>query len=221
VREAAARSASQNNLKQIGLAMHNYASDNAGQRFPPAASRDKNGRLLLSWRVLLLPYLDQSELFKEFHLDEPWDSPHNLTLLPRMPKVYTTRAERRVPNPAGTTVYQVFVGPDTPFEIAMGPKLPTDFKGTISGTILVVEGGEAVPWTKPQDIDYDPNKPLPKLGGVYTGPGRFRLLPSSRLEGTYVGMADGSARFVDASMPEHAWRWAISRSIQEPQPREW
>jgi hypothetical protein len=222
VREAAARSQSRNNLKQISLGMMLYAEDNDG-RIPPAASRDEDGRPLLSWRVLLLPYLDLEErkLYNEFHLDEPWDSPHNLKLLPRIPHLYQTPHNSDVTTPPGTTFYQVFIGPDTPFEIAAGPRFPLDFNGKTSGTIVVVEAGEAVPWTKPQDIEYDPNKPLPTLGGVFSGPGRFRVLPSDRRQGAHVAMADGSTRFVEASMPEHAWRWAISRTTTEPQPREW
>src|SRR5579872_2102693 len=152
--------------------MNNYAANN-GNRLLPAASRDKDGHPLLSWRVLLLPYLEEGELYKQFHLDEPWDSEHNLALLPRMPRTYATTAEPTVGKPPFTTFYQVLTGPDTPFEITAGPRFPEDFGGKTSGTILVVESFEAVPWTKPQDIEYDPNKPLPKLGGVFTGPGRF------------------------------------------------
>lgn len=213
---------SQNNLKQIAFTMNTYASNNSDQRLPPNALRDKDGRLLLSWRVLLLPYLEQGQdLYREFHLDEPWDSPHNLTLLPKMPKVYEVAADSGVANPPGTTFYQVFTGPGTAFESAAGPRMPDDFPKGLSSTVLVVEAGEAVPWTKPQDIEYDPQGPLPKLGGLFTGPGRFRILPSSRHKGTTVVMVDCSARFVEASLPEHAWRWAISRNTDEPMPREW
>jgi hypothetical protein len=198
--------------------MHNYAANHDG-RLPPAASRDPEGRPLLSWRVLLLPYVEEEALYKEFHLDEPWDSPHNLALLPKMPRLY--KAPDGTGNAPDTTFYQVLTGPDTPFGIAAGPRLREDFPKDLSGTILVAEAGEAVPWTKPQDIEYDPDKPLPKLGGVFTGPGQFRLLPSDRRKGAHVLLADGSARFVDASTPEPAWRWAISRTTTQPMPSEW
>src|SRR5882672_4340583 len=68
-----------NDLKQLALAMHNYHS--AYGQLPPAAVRDKNGKLLLSWRVLILPYIEQDNLFKEFKLEEPWDSDHNKKLI--------------------------------------------------------------------------------------------------------------------------------------------
>jgi prepilin-type processing-associated H-X9-DG protein len=211
---------SQNNLHQIGIAMHNYAANHDG-RLPPAASRDPEGRPLLSWRVLLLPYIEDGEQYEQFHLDEPWDSPHNLALLPKMPRTYKAPADAFPGNVPYTTFYQAFTGPDTAFELSTGPRLLDDFPKSTSVTILVVEASEAVPWTKPQDIEYDPDKPLPKLGGVFTGPGRFRLLPSSRRKGANVLMADGSARFVDASTPELAWRWAISRTTRQPMPSEW
>src|SRR6185295_2767398 len=78
--------AAMNNLKIIGLAMHNYHDTN--QRFPAAAIYDKQGKPLLSWRVAILPYLNQKQLYESFHLDEPWDSEHNRKLIPRMPAEY-------------------------------------------------------------------------------------------------------------------------------------
>ena len=84
--ENAARSQCINNLKQIGLAMHNYHAMH--KTFPPAYTVDKAGKPLLSWRVLILPYLEQDALYKEFHLDEPWDSEHNRALIDRMPATY-------------------------------------------------------------------------------------------------------------------------------------
>jgi prepilin-type processing-associated H-X9-DG protein len=85
----------------------------------------------------------------------------------------------------------------------------------------VAEAGEAVPWTKPQDMEYEPDKALPKLGDLYKGPGRFRVLPSDRRRGVNVVFVDGSSRFINASVPEHAWRWAISRTTSQEMPREW
>ncbi|HTU19628.1 MAG TPA: DUF1559 domain-containing protein [Gemmataceae bacterium] len=89
-REPTARSQSHNNLKQMILAMYNYQDTVMEHSLPPAALVDRQGRPLLSWRVLILPFLEQQNLYNEFHLDEPWDSPHNLRQLPRMPKVYSS-----------------------------------------------------------------------------------------------------------------------------------
>ena len=89
VRDSAAQSQCTNNEKHIALAIHNYISSTRPKAmFPPAYTTSKDGKPLLSWRVLILPYLEQEALYKQFHLDEPWDSPHNRTLIARMPTVY-------------------------------------------------------------------------------------------------------------------------------------
>jgi hypothetical protein len=85
-REAARRMSSSNNLKQIAVAMHNF--HDAHGHFPPSATFDEDGKPLLSWRVHLLPYLGEQALYREFKLDEPWDSKHNIKLIDRMPMVF-------------------------------------------------------------------------------------------------------------------------------------
>src|SRR4051794_3490674 len=99
--------------------MHNY-NDQHGA-LPPATVRGPDGKPLLSWRVLLLPYIEQDALFKRFRLDEPWDSPHNKALLEPMPRIYEPFRESKVP--PGHTYFRVFVGRGTPFEDAKGKKL--------------------------------------------------------------------------------------------------
>ena len=81
-----------NNLKFMGLAMHNFTAMNGG-RFPAAAIR-KGDKALLSWRVAILPFLEQFALYERFHLDEAWDSPHNASLLKEMPRVYAPVAHK-------------------------------------------------------------------------------------------------------------------------------
>ena len=89
-REAARRTQDKNSLKQIGLALHNY--HDTFNAFPARANYDESGNSLLSWRVHLLPYLEQNELYEQFHLHEPWDSEHNLTLVQMMPEVYQSKS---------------------------------------------------------------------------------------------------------------------------------
>src|SRR5262249_40256468 len=105
LKEGAVRAQSANNLKQIGLALHNY-HDTMGN-FPPAAIVDEQGNRLLSWRVAILPYIEQVELYKQFKLDEPWDSDHNKKLIAKMPKTYALPNKMSKP---GETHYRVFVG---------------------------------------------------------------------------------------------------------------
>ena len=158
VRDAAARTTSQNNLKQMALAMLNY--HNLHGSFPPAAICDKAGKPLLSWRVAVLPFVEQDVLYKQFKLDEPWNSPANKKLIPLMPKLY---ADPRTLKPRpGETYYKVFTGKDAMFDIAKGRKISTITDG-LSNTLMVVAGGDPVVWTKPDDIAFDPAQPLPKL----------------------------------------------------------
>src|SRR5262249_14651333 len=141
-------------------AMHKYHDDN--NRFPPAATTDGAGKPLLSWRVTLLPYLGEKELYGQFHQDEPWDSANNRKLLPKMPKVYAS-----VGNPPKTehgTFFQVFVGEGSLFEAGQEIGIGDVTDGTVS-TLAVIAAAEAVPWTKPADLAYSADKPLPSLVG--------------------------------------------------------
>lgn len=191
-REAANRQVSANNMKQIALAMHNYAAAN-GNRFPPAAIRSKDGKPLLSWRVAILPYIDQDHLYRQFRLDEPWDSEHNKKLLMVLPRPYVPHNVEPQP---GMTFIQVFTGKDTPFEKPDGQALAGITDGC-SNTLLFVEASKAVPWTKPEDLAYDASKPLPKLGAEY--PNVFM-----------AALCDGSVRMISSTVAEKLLRALIT-----------
>jgi hypothetical protein len=163
-REAARRNSSINNLKQIMLAMLNF--HDAKKKFPTAAITDKDGKPLLSWRVQILPYIEEGELYKEFHLDEPWDSEHNKKLIPRMPRVYLNPSRNYLGD--GTTTYLLPTGEGTLFkDVTKGIVMREITDGT-SNTIAVLEVAEraAVPWTKPDDLKIDANDPLAGLRGA-------------------------------------------------------
>jgi RNA polymerase sigma factor (sigma-70 family) len=192
VKEAANRAISQNNLKQIALAFHNYHDTN--QHFPAGAIYSKEGKPLLSWRVAILPFLDQAALYKAFKLDEPWDSEHNKKLLAQMPKVYELPGKKTADK--HVTFYRVFAGKDTLFDGEEGKSLAKIRDGT-SNTILALEAADPVVWTKPEELAYADNAALPKLGGYFTG-------------GFNVAMCDGSVRFVSQSVDEKALRLFIT-----------
>jgi hypothetical protein len=195
MRRAAQRVHSQNNLKQLGLAMHNYLSTT--NTFPANAIYDKDGKALLSWRVMLLPYLEGEDLYKQFKLDEAWDSPHNKKLLAKMPAVYKSPAGK-AKHPYGT-FYQGFHGAGAIFDGKRGIGIADITDGT-SNTIMFAEAANDVPWTKPEDLPFKPGKPLPKLGGIFPG------------DGFNATFADGSVRFFRSTVKESSLEKMITRN---------
>jgi hypothetical protein len=160
----AARAEFSKHLRQLALAAISYA-DRHETRLPAVANFGKEGKPLLSWRVHLLPYLGEEKLYKEFHLDEPWDSEHNKKLIEKMPEVY--RGTSRKLNEAGKTVYLAPVGKNVAFTGGpTGRRFPTEFSDGTANTILLVQADEAhaVVWTKPDDLAVDPAKPHEGLG---------------------------------------------------------
>ena len=159
VREAAQRTSSINNLKQIALAMHNYNSTFGA--FPAAAICDKKtGKPLLSWRVAILQYIEEEALYKQFKMDEPWDSEHNLKLAKNMPKIYFHPKANKPGD--DKTHYRLFYGKGAAFELNKPSGLAQITDGS-SNTLMVVEAEESVVWTNPNDLAFDPAKALPKM----------------------------------------------------------
>jgi len=156
------RKSTTNNLRCIGLAFHNYHDVNS---VLPSNLKTKDGKIGLSWRVAILPYIEEDELYKQFKLNEPWDSDHNSKLIDKMPKWYAPirgKAEK------GQTFYQMFAGKQTMLDPDGGPVRLADITDGLSNTLMVAEAGRAVPWTQPDDIPYDGEKP-PRLGGMFGG----------------------------------------------------
>jgi prepilin-type processing-associated H-X9-DG protein len=160
-REAARRVGCSHNLRTMALGMLAHES---AQQILPAAITDADGKPLLSWRVAILPYIEEKGLYEQFHLDEPWDSEHNRTLIAKMPAVYNCPSGQR---DDGRTRYMLLDGTGACFE---KPRQQT--RGRISGvkfgdlrqapdqTILIVEApsDRAVEWTKPEDLTVSPDE---------------------------------------------------------------
>jgi uncharacterized protein (TIGR03067 family) len=194
---------SSNNLKQVGLAIMNF--DSANGALPARVLYDKADKPGLSWRVSILPYLEEDALYNQFKLDEPWDSPNNKPLIAKIPKVYSKPGGDAS---KGETFIKVFHGPTgifsnnqisgmiktnrTTWSVA---SLTSSPRGT-SNIIFCAEAGDPVIWTKPDDFEYDPKKPLPNLKGIYDG-------------GFHALMGDGRVVFIPIDFKQSALRASI------------
>jgi hypothetical protein len=213
VQDAGAREKSKNNLKQIGSAMDGYDGSFAHLPAANAPYKDRTGKQQkeypVSWRVLLLPFIEYEFLYSKYRFDEPWDGPNNSLLLKQMPKAYRHPAANA---PEGYTHYRVFASrPGSEPSAVFIDGLPTpkwsDTRGNRSNTILVVEAEEAVPWTKPEVLDFDRSQPLPKLGGQFK-------------RGYNVVLADGSTRFLQNNVPEDKLRAWITGTGRQAVPND-
>jgi len=207
IQEAANRARATNNLRQIGIALH--AHNDAFGKLPTATIYSADGtKPLYSWRVALLPFLEQEALYNALKRDEPWDSEHNKKVLKdvKMPGVFALPG---VPAKEGHTFLQVFTGPDTTFD---GKKQMT-IQGIADGssnTIAVVEAAESVHWAAPgDDIPYSAKvSPLKQLGNHYG-------------KGTLAVLFDGSFRTISPKMTEKTIRAAITPNGGEILGSDW
>ncbi|HEX3146959.1 MAG TPA: DUF1559 domain-containing protein [Gemmataceae bacterium] len=187
-----------NDLKQMILALHNYHDTNGKAE---AAVVDGDGKPLLSWRVHMLPYIEQDNLYKQFKLNEPWDSENNKKLIPMMPKMYEIAGHPAKP---GETHYRTFVGAkavwafDRPFTLAQV------VDGT-SNTVVFVQAAEATIWTKPDELIAD---------------GKLAIKPRILFRDgrTLVGMCDGSVQVVSDKHAENIWAMLIDPADGLPIP---
>ena len=195
--EAYHRSECKNNLKNLGLALHNY--HDMYQTFPPAIVRDKSGRPHLSWRTLLFPFVEQSAWFGKYKLDEPWDSPHNKTLLPGNVELFRCPSNRTgIGKP--TTNYVAVIGPNTAWRSDGTVVSARDFTDGMSNTILLVETKEAgIHIFEPRDLSLD------QMTLTINSPVGHGLSSDLRLNteslGVHVLMADGTVRWLPNDVP--------------------
>jgi len=166
-------------LAELSQAMMNH--ELATGVLLPVLSPTPGPNRLLSWRVHLLPYLQEQDLYRAFHLDEPWDSEHNQTLMGRMPEVYATAGGQA----DGTTSVMVFKGAGAPF--AGGGSRLDEFRDDRYKTMVIVQAGpdKAVPWTKPEDLTFSTSSPRDALGDISAegflavfADGHVQLLPA-------------------------------------------
>lgn len=196
-RTPAKRSICSNNLRQIGIALQNY-HDTYGS-FPPAYIADTNGKPMHSWRVLILPFLEQENLYKQYRFDEPWDGPNNSLLAKMYPEMphYRCPSDPDTDPPSGTTSYLAVVGPETVWPGAKAVSL-AKIKDGSSNTLLVVEShNTGIHWMEPRDL-HTTQMPLsicPTQGqGICS-------LHGPKPELAQVVLADGSVRALTDDTP--------------------
>lgn len=189
------RAASANNLKQLAVAMQMY--HDKYKRLPPSVLYGPDGKTPYSWRIALLEFLEQSEAhYRQYRFDEPWDGPNNRRLAENrwLASLFQCPSEAASCNAS----YFALAGPGTVFEKKMGISLAEVRDGT-SNTIMIVEAKRNIPWSKPEDIPYDPKKPIPELGGLFD-------------EGFHVAFCDGTVRLLPKNMDVDILRALISRN---------
>jgi len=220
-RSSAQKAQSANNMRQIAIAMHSW--HDLYKTLPPPViyGKDGKGKVPHSWRVALLPFLDQTELYNAYQFDEPWDSEANKKVLAKMPAVFrhptdkqdSTSSAYYVLTPARLLDTKVLPGggiesPVGGLPTAFSRKIGTGFAEIIDGTsntLMTVEAKREIPWTKPEDILFDPEKDPPALGGFFK-------------DGFTVGMCDGATRFLSPKFEPKTLKLLITPQDGQPLP---
>jgi hypothetical protein len=211
-----------NNLKQIGVALHEYHEVYGS--FPPAYIADEDGKPMHSWRVLLLPYLDCGYLYKMYDFDEPWDGPNNSKLLSKMPPVYACPSNRN--GRRETTSYVAIVGPNTAWTgftkskfrdgFSKGRRF-SDFTDGLSYTIVVVESNSSrVPWMAPRDLKFEESltvltTPTPKSRGGMEG--RTPRMSTNRPDVTFSSVTGRSLSLRKATIKTSGRNYSPSTMV--------
>ncbi|QEG43849.1 DUF1559 domain-containing protein [Roseimaritima ulvae] len=198
-REAARRMACSNNMKQIGLAMHNY--HDAYGSFPPAYTVDESGQRLHSWRTLILPFMEQQALHESIDFSKPWDDPANQMAANTMIPAYACPSSAIDPT---MTSYVAVVDPSAVMSGTDGIKIRAILDGT-SNTIMVTEvaSEDAVPWMSPNDISMPAFVNMAASGrGNHPGGGN-------------VLFCDGSVQFMTENTDANVRSSLVTRDAQD------
>jgi hypothetical protein len=202
------------NLKTIALALHQYHEEHG--RFPPPYFADKDGTPMHSWRVILLPALDEAELHKKYDFSEPWNGPNNSKLADRMPQVFGCPEQKVMDGRRYTTLttdYMALVGPRAAFKPSTSRKL-ADFTDDNRSTIMVVEVvGSDVNWMEPRDLKV--------TNGAFTIKGSPHTKDTgiwSKSVGVYAAFVAGNVRLIPSNTSSDALKALTTIDGNEPNP---
>ena len=150
---ASKRAMSMNNARQLILAMHNYESANG--HFPPAYVADEDGKPMYSWRVLILPYLDEGKVYEQYDFDEPWDGPNNSKLVDQLE--YRTFFDPAIKDSdmECLTPYKLVTGPKTVFDADKTVGFAAIKAGSSNTIGLVEDSANPINWMSPVDLTVD------------------------------------------------------------------
>lgn len=217
---------SSQHLKAIGAAIHRF--HDPWNRYPPAVLIGPDGKPWHSWRVLILPYLKEKDLYKNlyesYRFDEPWDGPNNKNLIAEMPEefhdpVHGAKSEK------GYTSYVAVVGPDAGFVKAkfsgkaesLGYALQEgrafrDFLDGASKTVMIgsVSPDLEIPWTKPEDFEL--GEQIPSIGGER---GFAALYEAKAGRAGVFLFADGSVTTIRTDIETQHWRNLLQRNDRQ------
>jgi prepilin-type processing-associated H-X9-DG protein len=197
VREAAGRAKDGNNLKQMALGALNQESSNGGIQVPYAYENRTTPNTNLSFRVGLLPFIEQGQLYNQFDLTKAWNNSRNLSASGTVVPTYISPFDQD--QNSLVTPYRAFVGGGAMFNEDGSMVHMSDIKDGTGNTIMFFHSAEEVPWAKPQEIPYGPGLPLPQVG------------TARMATGTNVAMADGSVKFLRKDISERTLRALITR----------
>ena len=209
-REAARRSQCSNNLKQLALAMHNY--HDTYKVFPAAILTDEGGEPMRSWRVAILPFVEQQGLYSQYDFDVPWDDPGNQFLAGIPVSIYRCPSD---PPSSGAsslceTNYVMVVGKGTIGGEPNESVAFSDITDGMSNTIMMIEvGGSGINWMEPRDIT------LEEAITYITNPAASPFT-QSHPGGVNVALADGSVRFISSGIDPGMLRALLTRNGGEP-----
>ncbi|MDO5553178.1 MAG: DUF1559 domain-containing protein [Planctomycetia bacterium] len=206
------------NLHQIALGMNQYAE--AYNTLPPAWTVDENGKPMHSWRVLILPYVGENELYEKIRLDEPWDSDYNKQFHSTVPFVLTTphgtfrEMGEQIAN--GVTYYSVVTGPETLFPPGQTVSL-SDVKDGVSNTMLIVERRQSVPWMAPDnELTLDEVLVREQVEDPVTTTFVYPALSQMHEHCALVCMLDGSTRLINHDIGSNVLKSLLLRSDARP-----